>query len=127
MSPEPPPDPTAGAAAAAGFGLNFSAYDFESFFTADAGGRGVNNQILKSGDYLADLDYYVDVYAQSEIESLETERAAADAAAAESWANEANYTGVELGLEFENDDSAWIMACVFIIFTMQTGIEKKVD
>ncbi len=28
---------------------------------------------------------------------------------------------VELGFEFENDDSAWIMACVFIIFTMQTG------
>ena len=32
-----------------------------------------------------------------------------------------NYTGVELGYEFENDDSAWVMACVFIIFTMQTG------
>ena len=24
--------------------------------------------------------------------------------------------------EFEGDDAAWIMACVFIIFTMQTGI-----
>ncbi len=28
---------------------------------------------------------------------------------------------VPLGLEFENDDAAWIMACTFIIFTMQTG------
>ena len=29
---------------------------------------------------------------------------------------------VELGFEFENDDCAWVMACVFIIFTMQTGM-----
>ncbi|XP_059088618.1 putative ammonium transporter 2 [Tigriopus californicus] len=28
---------------------------------------------------------------------------------------------VELGLEFENDDAAWVMACTFIIFSMQTG------
>ena len=28
---------------------------------------------------------------------------------------------VELGYEFENDDAAWVMACVFMIFTMQTG------
>ncbi len=29
---------------------------------------------------------------------------------------------VPLGLEFENDDAAWVMACTFIIFTMQTGL-----
>ncbi len=28
----------------------------------------------------------------------------------------------ELGEEFENDDASWIMACTFMIFTMQTGI-----
>ena len=28
---------------------------------------------------------------------------------------------VPLGLEFENDDAAWVMACTFLIFTMQTG------
>jgi hypothetical protein len=27
-----------------------------------------------------------------------------------------------LGEEFENDDASWIMACTFMIFTMQTGI-----
>ena len=39
--------------------------------------------------------------------------------------NQPNYekedSQVELGLEFENDDAAWVMACTFIIFTMQTG------
>ncbi|CAB4061132.1 amt [Lepeophtheirus salmonis] len=30
-------------------------------------------------------------------------------------------TLVPLGDEFEDDDAAWIMACIFIIFTMQTG------
>ncbi len=29
-----------------------------------------------------------------------------------------------LGLEFQNDDAAWIMACTFIIFTIQTGMER---
>jgi hypothetical protein len=28
---------------------------------------------------------------------------------------------VELGLEFENDDAAWVMASTFMVFTMQTG------
>ena len=32
-----------------------------------------------------------------------------------------NSIEVELGYEFENDDAAWVMACVFMIFTMQTG------
>ena len=27
----------------------------------------------------------------------------------------------ELGYEFPNDDAAWVMACCFMIFTMQTG------
>ena len=31
-------------------------------------------------------------------------------------------TEVPLGLEFENDDAAWVMACTFIIFSMQTGL-----
>ena len=26
-----------------------------------------------------------------------------------------------IGLEFENDDAAWVMSCCFLIFTMQTG------
>ena len=26
-----------------------------------------------------------------------------------------------LGLEFKNDDAAWVMSCCFLIFTMQTG------
>ena len=30
-------------------------------------------------------------------------------------------TEVPLGFEFENDDAAWVMACTFIIFSMQTG------
>ena len=34
---------------------------------------------------------------------------------------------VELGFEFENDDCAWVMACVFIIFTMQTGKKKGIQ
>ena len=34
-----------------------------------------------------------------------------------------NSIEVELGYEFENDDAAWVMACVFMIFTMQTGFE----
>ncbi len=29
---------------------------------------------------------------------------------------------VPLGEEFENDDASWIMACTFLIYTMQTGI-----
>ncbi len=36
-------------------------------------------------------------------------------------ATSVNITQVRLGLDFENDDAAWIMACTFIIFTMQTG------
>ena len=27
----------------------------------------------------------------------------------------------DIGLEFENDDAAWVMSCCFLIFTMQTG------
>ena len=34
-----------------------------------------------------------------------------------------NVTEVPLGYEFENDDAAWVMACTFMIFTMQTGME----
>ena len=34
---------------------------------------------------------------------------------------EVNTTLPPLGLEFENDDAAWVMACTFLIFTMQTG------
>lgn len=33
-----------------------------------------------------------------------------------------NVTELPLGLEFENDDAAWVMACTFMIFTMQTGL-----
>ena len=29
---------------------------------------------------------------------------------------------VPLGEEFENDDASWIMACTFLVFTMQTGL-----
>ena len=29
---------------------------------------------------------------------------------------------VRLGEEFENDDASWILACTFLIYTMQTGI-----
>ena len=32
-----------------------------------------------------------------------------------------NVTQTPLGYEFENDDAAWVMACTFMIFTMQTG------
>ena len=32
---------------------------------------------------------------------------------------------IPLGLEFENDDAAWVMACTFIIFTMQTGMNHE--
>ena len=37
-----------------------------------------------------------------------------------------NFTSEEslpsnLGLEFKNDDAAWVMSCCFLIFTMQTG------
>jgi hypothetical protein len=38
----------------------------------------------------------------------------------QTW-NGTNYT-VPLGEEFENDDASWIMACTFLVFTMQTGI-----
>ena len=34
-----------------------------------------------------------------------------------------NVTQTPLGYEFENDDAAWVMACTFMIFTMQTGME----
>ena len=39
----------------------------------------------------------------------------------------------DIGLEFENDDAAWVMSCCFLIFTMQTGFgiyeagEKKAE
>ena len=34
---------------------------------------------------------------------------------------EGNISHVPLGLEFENDDASWVMACTFLIFTMHTG------
>jgi hypothetical protein len=36
--------------------------------------------------------------------------------------NGSNPAEIVLGEEFENDDASWIMACTFMIFTMQTGI-----
>ena len=100
-------------------------YDLWSLLSS---GIGSNKQILKNRDYEADLDYYVDVSIPEEdkpsvhgggkyffVKQWE------ENGDAEDFGGQVNYTGVELGLEFENDDSAWIMACVFIIFTMQTG------
>ena len=36
--------------------------------------------------------------------------------------NNGSFPAVILGEEFENDDASWIMACTFMVFTMQTGI-----
>ena len=40
----------------------------------------------------------------------------------EKYKNEdGNISHIPLGLEFENDDASWVMACTFLIFTMHTG------
>ena len=35
--------------------------------------------------------------------------------------SDGNISHIPLGLEFENDDASWVMACTFLIFTMHTG------
>ena len=32
-----------------------------------------------------------------------------------------NLSNIPLGLEFDNDDASWVMACTFLMFTLHTG------
>ena len=80
--------------------------------------HNLDEEVLDNHDYKVDLDYFDnDVYSDDAGHGRAVHREEDYAYHPKSY----NHTGVELGYEFENDDSAWVMACVFIIFTMQTG------
>ena len=87
--------------------------------------------MLKAMDYRIDTEYYLYNNGESsEDDDPETEFLSShpDSEDSSQWAANSTLNGKleeslppNIGLEFENDDAAWVMSCCFLIFTMQTG------
>ena len=80
---------------------------------------------IENPDYKIDLDYYVNPLEVLNEESQENTISALQVphicCISEKHFNPEN-SEKPIGLEYENDDAAWIMASTFMIFTMQTGL-----
>ena len=80
---------------------------------------------IETPDYKIDLDYYVNplevINEERQENSISTIKEPHICCISEKHFNPAN-ADKPIGLEYENDDAAWIMASTFMIFTMQTGL-----
>ena len=82
---------------------------------------------VETPDYKVDLDYYFNPLEVNDEENQENVISALKephiCCISEKHFNPENLDK-PIGLEYENDDAAWIMASTFMIFTMQTGLFK---
>ena len=64
------------------------------------------SDIVTHGDSRRDIETYVKTYNNIFDKYIDKDK---------------NVSHIPLGLEFENDDASWVMACTFLMFTLHTG------